>query len=128
MSEGDLSAETKTVLTEDEMITVATDARDFNWVKASELPWTELVRDPVSQPEPATSNERVYFSNQAEARKLFFEVVRDIARGDLKDAGEFKERLAEINKVSLTGNGGDSIYITPTTMAAYQGRGGRRQQ
>jgi hypothetical protein len=96
-----------------------------HWMNAAEVPWIEVVRDPMAEPKPLTQNQDNYWVNQ---HKIRLEFLRYLASAQAKDSlneDDFSQTLLSMNKILLLGSSKETPYITPTSvepanMDAYQ--------
>ena len=96
----------------------------WDWQKAAEVPWEELVRNPEIQPDynvvvsygekQSAENQKRYWDNQVAVRTEFLKLMKEMAVSKNPDFTVFKDRVAEMNKILLTGKEGGSIYFPPT--------------
>jgi len=91
----------------------------WNWEKALEVPWAEVVRyEKQEVPGAGDTNRQNYYANQKEVRIEVLRLLYDIANGKVADVDTFKERFSRLNRITLTGLDGNRVYMTILSQVA----------
>lgn len=105
-------------LTPAEIVTYSAGENQWDFVKASEVYGSELVRD--SEQELTTDYQINFFERQTQLRGAILALIFEYSQGQTLDFNELKDRLDKIHTASIDGYGGQS-GLTITT-AGYHSK------
>jgi hypothetical protein len=112
------SSAVRQALTPAEIVTYSAGENQWDFVKASEVYGSELVRD--SEQELTTDYQINFFERQTQLRGAILALIFEYSQGQTLDFNELKDRLDKIHTASIDGYGGQS-GLTITT-AGYHSK------